>query len=99
MGGQHEDGAADNAHPDVKWGAEEEFREGDAGWRGDIEPVEFAGGGGLGEYGANPAVHERGDVAEGKNSPEQEQAELDRVCPDDSLDAPDAGVEEGEDHE
>ena len=40
-----------------------------------------------------------GDVAEGEDAAEQEQAELDGVRPDDGLDAADVGVEQGEDHE
>ena len=99
VGGQHQHRAADDAHPDVEGRAEQELRQGDAGRGGDVQPVEFAGGGGFGEHRAHPAVHERGDVAEGEDAAEQEQAELDGVGPDHGFDAADVGVEQREDHE
>jgi hypothetical protein len=61
--------------------------------------VELAGGSGFREHRTQAAVHQRGDVAEGEHATQQEQAELDGVGPDDSLDAADVGVEQGEDHE
>src|SRR5256885_5144454 len=83
VGGHDHDSTADHSHPDVEGRTERKFR---------VEPVKFAGRPRFAKDAADSTVEQRGNVTNGENASDQKQAELDRIGPNDGLDAANVGV-------